>query len=338
MNNATHIIQTMPKVELHLHLEGAFTFEFLFDLIEKYGGDPTVKTVQDLEKRFVFRDFPHFIQTWIWKNRFFRETADFENSTYFTLKNLHEQNVIYVEAFYSPWDFLTSGLAIEAITEATLAAIKRAKEDFGIECVLIADINRDLGWETGIDRLKQVLPYREQGVIGIGLGGSEQKFPPEPFQNVYKIARDSGLHVVAHAGEAAGPKSVWGAIEKLRVQRIGHGVRSVEDPKLVDRLREKQIPLEVCPVSNLKTGVFPSLEQHPIKYFFENGLFVTINSDDPAMFGTTITEEFLLLHEQLNFSLDNIKKLALNGARASFLPEKEKAELLDRMKEYWNRV
>lgn len=337
MKNATHIIQTMPKVELHLHLEGAFTFEFLFDLIQKYGGDPSVKTVDDLEKRFVFRDFLHFIQTWIWKNRFFREPADFENSAYFTLKDLHEQNVLYAEAFYSPWDFLKSGLSVEAITEATLSATERAKKDFGIECLLIADINRDLGWETGADRLRQILPYRERGVVGIGLGGSEQKFPPEPFEGVYKMARDSGLHVVAHAGEAAGPESVWGAIEKLRVERIGHGVRSIEDPQLVEYLREKQIPLEVCPMSNLRTGVFPSFEAHPIKYFFENDLFVTINSDDPAMFGTTITEEFLLLHEQLNFSLDDIKKLALDGARASFLPENKKATLLDRMNEFWDK-
>ncbi len=338
MKNVTNIIQTMPKVELHLHLEGAFTFEFLFDLIQKYGGDPSVKTVDDLEKRFVFKDFPHFIETWFWKNKFFREAEDFENSTYFTLKDLHEQNVLYAEVFYSPWDFRSSGVSVAVITEATLAAVWRAKQDFGIQCFLIADIVRDAGRENGKDRLNEILPYRESGVIGIGLGGSEQEFPPEPFEDVYKMARESGLHVVAHAGEAAGPKSVWGAIEKLRVERIGHGVRSVEDPQLVEYLREKQIPLEVCPVSNLKTGVFPSFETHPIKYFFENDLFVTINSDDPAMFGTTITEEFLLLHEQLNFSLDDIKKLALNGARASFLQEKEKVELLVRMNEYWNRI
>ena len=324
IKDSTEFIKNMPKVELHLHLEGAFTFEFLYRLIEKYGGDPAISSIADIENKFIFKDFPHFIETWFWKNQFFRSPEDFEASTYFTLENLNRQNVIYAEVFFSPWDFVQFGLQVEAITEAILSGINRAKNDFGINCQLIADLCRDYGEETVIDRFKQIIPYRDQGLIGIGLGGSEQKFPPEPFEAVYKLAARRDFHRVAHAGEAAGPESIWGAIEKLGVERIGHGVRAVEDQKLVEFLKEKQIPLEICVTSNLKTGVFHSIQVHPIKQFFDNGLFVTINSDDPTMFGTTITEEYMLLNEKLNFSSESIRKLCLNAIDASFLSSAEK--------------
>ncbi len=336
-NKIRNTIKNMPKIELHLHLEGAFTVSFLFDLIQKYGTDPAVKTIRDLEKKFVFKDFPHFIETWFWKNQFFKSPEDFEKSTYFTLKNLYQQNVIYAEVFYSPWDFVQFGLQVESITEATLAGIQRAKNDFGIRCQLIADLCRDYGAETAIDRFKQILPYRNKGVIGIGLGGSEQNFPPEPFESVFQFVRDTGFHRVAHAGEAAGAKSVWGAIEKLDVERIGHGVRAIEDPRLVQYLREKQIPLEVCVTSNLKTAVFPSLEAHPIKQFFEDGLLVTINSDDPAMFGANITDEYYRLSEKVGFTPESLKQLTFNAINAAFLSTDEKKKYWKHIDQYWSK-
>jgi adenosine deaminase len=327
-------IKNMPKIELHLHLEGAFTLEFLFDLIQKYGGDPSVETIHDLEKKFVFKDFPHFIETWFWKNQFFKSPDDFEQSTYFTLKNLHHQNVIYAEVFYSPWDFVQYGLQVEAITEATLAGIQRAKNDFEIRCHLIADLCRDYGAETAIDRFKQILPYRDKGLIGIGLGGSEQKFPPESFEKVFQFAGDNGFHRVAHAGEAAGPDSIWGALQKLDIERIGHGVRAIEDSNLVDYLVETQIPLEICITSNLKTAVFPTLDSHPIRYFVQKGVFVTINSDDPTMFGATISDEFLLLHDKLGFSFNALEHFTLNAVNACFLNSQEKDLLRNKICDY----
>lgn len=312
------IIKAMPKVELHLHLEGAFTVDFLFGLINKYGGDPSIQSIADLEQKFSFKDFPEFIETWFWKNQFFKRAADFEASTYFTLENLHRQHVIYAEVFYSPWDFVQSGLPVEAITEATLSGIQRAKKDLGINCQLIADLCRDYGAGTAIDRFNQIIPYRDQGIVGIGLGGSEQKFPPEPFEAVYKLAAAKGFHRVAHAGEAAGPASIWGAIEKLGIERVGHGVRAIEDQKLVELLKEKQVPLEICVTSNLKTGVCSSIESHPIKQFINEGLYVTINSDDPTMFGATITDEYLMLYEKARLPLESIKRLLLNAIDASF--------------------
>ncbi len=328
VSTVRELIRQMPKAELHLHLEGAFTFDVLFNLIQKYGGDPSIRSIGDLEKRFVFTDFPHFIETWFWKNGFFREVKDFEISTYHTLECLHRQNVCYVEAFYSPWDFTPNGLSVEAITEATLNAVHRARDDYGIECKLIADLSRDHGWETAIARFQQVIPYRDHGVIGIGLGGSEQAYPPGPFAQVYRYARDLGFHLVAHAGEAAGPESIWEAVEQLCVERIGHGVRAIEDDALMDRLAKERIPLEVCITSNLKTGVYPALAAHPIRSLLERGLFITINSDDPTMFGTTLTDEYLLLYEKLNFPIETIRQLSLNAIRASFLSEEEKTVFL----------
>ncbi|UCE05719.1 MAG: adenosine deaminase [bacterium] len=334
-NQIRETIKTMPKIELHLHLEGAFTFEFLFELIQKYGGDPSVKTIYDLEKKFIFKDFPHFIETWFWKNQFFKSPDDFEQSTYFTLKNLHKQNVIYAEVFFSPWDFVQFGLQVEAITEATLCGIQRAKNDFGIRCQLIADLCRDYGAEKAIDRFSQIIPYRDKGLIGIGLGGSEHDFPPDPFEKVYKFAKEKGFHRVAHAGEAAGAESVWGAIQQLNVERIGHGVRAIEDPTLIEYLKEKQIPLEICVTSNLKTAIFPSPETHPIKQFFDNGLLVTVNSDDPTMFGATITDEYVLLYKTLDFTTESLKKLTINAVKASFLSDSEKQIITNRTDEFW---
>jgi len=329
-------IKNMPKIELHLHLEGAFTLESLMKLIEKYGGDPSINSVEDLEKKFVFKDFPHFIETWIWKNQFFKSPEDFEFTTYHTLKDLHQQNVIYTEAFYSPWDFGSNGLKAPEITEAHLSAVSRAEKDLGIHSKLIADISRDVGWQNSVERFKQILPYRELGVIGIGLGGSEQQFPNKLYRDVFKLAQQENFHVVAHAGEAAGAESVRSAIDVLRAERIGHGVRAIEDPGLIEELKEKQIPLEVCVTSNLKTGVFPSLEKHPIKYFFDQGLAVNINTDDPTMFGTTIAGEFLLLYEGFNFTVDDIKKLIFNAVKASFLSEDEKKVLESSVKKFWH--
>jgi adenosine deaminase len=321
-------IKTMPKIELHLHLEGAFNFDFLFRLIEKYGGDPSVKSIADLQEKFVFRDFPHFIELWFWKNQFFKTPADFEESTYHTLKDLADQKVVYAEVFFSPWDFIVNQLRVEEITEATLSGIRRAEKDFPLRCNLIADLVRDYGAAGAIERLNQITPFLKAGVIGIGLGGSEQKFPAQDFSEIFREARRRGFHLTAHAGEASGAESVWAAVKKLGVERIGHGVRAIEDPKLLEYLKQKQIPLEVCVTSNIKTRVFNSLSAHPLPTLLEKGLVVTINSDDPAMFGSNLTDEMILLHEKMDFSLTSLASLMKNALEASFLSRSEKSRLL----------
>jgi adenosine deaminase len=177
-----------------------------------------------------------------------------------------------------------------------------------------------------LDAVKEV---KQLGVIGVGIGGSEQNYPTEPFAGVYEKARQLGFHTGAHAGEAAGPESIWGAIRSLKVERIGHGTRAIEDETLVRYLAEKQIPLECCPLSNVCTGVVKSIEAHPVKKFFDAGLLVTVNTDDPAMFGNSLAQEYQMLEERLGFSQDEVRKVILNGVKAAWLSNDRKKLLTD---------
>jgi adenosine deaminase len=235
--------ERVPKVELHLHLEGAIPHDALWDLVQKYGGDPSVPDLEALERRFEYRDFPHFIETWTWKNGFLREYEDFTFIAEAVARDLAGQNIRYVEAFFSPADFSQHGLETGKLTEAIRTGLSRASE---VEVALVADLVRDYGPEKAAVTLAEVNEVRDLGVVGIGIGGSEQKFPSEPFEKVYEGARQFGFRTSAHAGEAAGADSIWGAIRILRVDRIGHGTRAEEDESLLDYLAEHRIPLEMC--------------------------------------------------------------------------------------------
>ena len=258
--NMKNWYERVPKVELHLHLEGAIPYEVLWELVRKYGGDPQVPDQAALLRKFEYKDFPHFIETWIWMIQFLREYEDFTLIAEAVARDLASQNIRYAEVFYSPPDFVKRGLQLQRLTEAIRAGLRRVPE---IEITLIADVVRDAGPDNAAITLAQVDEVRNLGVIGIGLGGSEQRFPPEPFEKVYAQARQQGLHTTAHAGEAAGPESLWGAIRTLQVERIGHGVRAIEDEKLLDYLAKTQLPLELCPLSNVRTGVVKSTRRTP---------------------------------------------------------------------------
>jgi adenosine deaminase len=253
--------------------------------------------------------------------QFLREYEDFTLNAEAVARDLASQNIRYAEAFYLPPDFVKHDLQLQRLTEAMRAGLKRVPE---IEIALIADLVRDLGPENAAVTLAQVGELRNLGVIGIGLGGSEQRFPPEPFKKVYSQARRLGLHTTAHAGEAAGPESLWGAIRTLQVERIGHGVRAIEDEKLLAYLADTRLPLELCPLSNVRTGVVKSIDEHPARKLFERGLFITINSDDPKMFGNSLAEEYRLLEERLGFSRPELRTLILNAIFASWLPPERK--------------
>ena len=193
----------------------------------------------------------------------------------------------------------------------------------------MADLVRNYGPEKGAEILSELGEVRGLGVIGIGIGGAEQGFPPELFESVYRDARELGFRTSAHAGEAAGAESIWGAIRSLRVDRIGHGTRAEEDDALLDHLAEAQIPLEMCPLSNVRTGVVESLESHPIRRYLERGIRISVNTDDPKMFGNSLAEEFRLLNERLGFSHDEIRSLVESAIHASWLSDVEKRELAD---------
>lgn len=312
----------VPKAEIHLHLEGAIPLGALWALVQKYGGDPAVPDAAALERRFVYRDFPQFIDTWVWKNAFLREYEDFTFIAEAVAHDLARQNIRYAEAFFSPPDFLRYGLRTQQLAAAIRRGLERVPE---IEVALVVDVCRDFGAELAATTLAETAEVRELGVIGIGLGGSEQDFPPEPFAGVYEQARNLGLHTTAHAGEAAGAPSIWGAIRHLHAERIGHGTRAEEDERLLDYLAAERIPLEMCPLSNVRTAVVRSIDDHPVRQYFERGLTVTVNTDDPKMFGNSLAEEYRLLESRLGFSRDDIRAVILQGLACSWLPAEEKA-------------
>lgn len=318
--------ERVPKVELHLHLEGAIPHDALWELIQKYGGDPLIPNLEALERKFSYRDFPHFIETWCWKNRFLREYEDFTFIAEAVARDLVRQNIRYVETFYSPSDFFRHGLQTQKLTEAIRSGLSRVPD---IQVSLVTDFCRDNGPENAAKIVAEINEVRELGVVGVTIGGSEQDYPPEPFKGVYEKARKFGFHTSAHAGEAAGAESIWGAIRSLRVERIGHGTRAYEDDSLVNYLAEHCIPLEICPISNVQTRVVDSLKRHPIRSYFERGITVTVNTDDPKMFGNSLAGEYEALEAELGFSREEMRALILQGIQVSWLSEDKKRELAE---------
>jgi len=337
-NNIEQFIASIPKTELHFHIEGAIPLETLLRFIHRQDKKSLIQSVDDLYERFTYSDFSHFLETWRWKDSFITDERDFEEIAYQALRELHIQNVKYVEAYYAPGSYERQGLSIQGITEHLIAGKERVYQDFGIRSEFIIDLIRNHGLEKGMYYLDEVTPYLGKGVIGIGIGGPEHDFPPDPYETIYQEAQQRGFRLTAHAGEAAGADSIRTAIQKLNVERIGHGLRAYEDPELVALLKERQIPLEMCVVSNVKTGVCESVEVHPITQYFEQGLLVTVNSDDPVMFNTSINQEYLILLQKLGFTIDELKQLCLNGVMASFLPQEEKLKMKTQFEEEWQQL
>lgn len=321
--------ERLPKVELHVHLEGAVPHGAMFELIRKYGGDPSVPDLTALVERFTYKDFDQFIAAWSWKNRFLREYEDFSYIAEQTATDMARQNIRYAEMFFSPSLFIRHGLDVQKLTYAVRMGVSRVR---GIRIALIADLVRDYGPEREMKTLRELNNVKDQGVIGIGIGGSEHMFPPEPFQALYAAARNMGFRTTVHAGEVTGPESVWEAIRCLRPDRIGHATRAWEDARLIDYLAEHRIPLELCPMSNVRTGVVPSLAGHPIGDYFKRGLIVSVNTDDPKMFATSLAHEYRMLEQACGFSKQDIRALILQGVRSSWLPEVDKQSLAQRFR------
>jgi adenosine deaminase len=316
--------ERIPKIELHLHLEGAIPYETLWELIQKYGGDVRVPNREALRHRFRYKDFPHFLETWKWKNRFLREYEDFTFIAEAVARDLVSQNIRYAEAFFSPPDFFGQGLETQRITAAIRKGLEKVEE---IEVVLVADLVRELGPERGAVTLAELNEVKRLGVAGVGIGGSERDFPPELFEAVFAKAHQLGFRTSAHAGEADGADSVWGAIRSLQVDRIGHGTRSEEDEELLNYLVKEHVPVEMCPLSNVKTGVVASYEAHPVRRYFERGVFLSINTDDPKMFGNSLAEEYMLLVEKKGFTKAEIQKLVLDSIEMSWMPGERKTQM-----------
>ncbi len=316
---------SMPKVELHLHLEGAIPLPALWELVERKGGSPGLSTPADLAQRFAYRDFAHFIETWVWKNQFLDNLPALEFAAEAVARHLADQQIVYAEAHFSPTDVGQYGLEPAGVALAIRRGLDRVE---GTRVALIADLVRDTGPDRAARTLAQVAEVAvSAGIVGIGIGGSEAEYPPGPFAPVYRRGRELGFRLTAHAGEAAGPESVWGALRELDVDRVGHGVRSVEDPELVRYLVDRQVPLEVCPSSNLRTGIYAGWDQHPLPTLVAAGAMVTINTDDPAMFHTDLAGEYGHLVRDLGLAEDIVVDLAANAIDASWAGSEDKVQL-----------
>ncbi len=320
-------IRRMPKVELHVHLEGSIRPETLLTLAERNHATLPANTVQELRDWYQFSDFAHFIEVYFAICNCIRTPDDFELIATEFLKHQCEQNIKYSEVTFTPYTHR------EHVTfDEQLAAINRARSkaetDLGVRIGLVPDIARHMRpVEESFPIADWATQNMENGIIALGLGGPEIGNPPEVFQPAFERIRGSGLPSLPHAGETEGPQSIWGAINALSAVRIGHGVRCLEDAELVKFLREKQIPLDVCPSSNVCLKVASSLKEHPLPKLMDAGLFVTINSDDPPMFDTTLTDEYLHITKTFGFEKAQIKQFVFNGIRASLLPFDQKDTL-----------
>lgn len=317
-----NLLRAMPKVELHVHLEGATDAATVWELARRNNKTLPAATLEEWQSMYAFRDFNHFIDIYVLATECMQTPDDFTFMVDRFFAQLARHNVKYCEAFLSA-SFMLDKFPQDEIITTLIEGARRGEAKHGIQLRFIPDIARHEP-ETRHRVLDFILKGHEQGIfIGLGLGGIEVGFPPELFTDVYNEARRQGLHVVAHAGETEGPQSVWGAINDLQVERIGHGVRAVEDRQLVEHLAQTQIPLEVSPCSNYRLKVVPLDQPHPIRTLMDAGVYCTVNSDDPPMFSTDLTGEYLLLARQ-GFSWDELWQLNLNGLEASFLSNEEK--------------
>lgn len=331
------LIRALPKVEQHLHIVGSVRPETLLWLQKEGGLEKPFESVEEVRRFFRYRDFSHFITVYKTVFRCITQEDQFERITYEMLEDEARCNVRCVEASFSAPDHVRVGLDYGLMLDAINRGVHRGHRAFGIHCNLRIDLVRDYGPAAGMQVLEWI-EKKSDNIVSIDIGGSEDRFPPRPFAGVYQRAKEMGLRLVAHAGEAAGPNSVWDAINYLSVERIGHGVAASRDPRLIDCLLRRDITIETCPTSNLRTGVVPSLQKHPIRTFFDKRIRVTVNTDDPSLFHTDMNNEYLQLHRQLNFRVPELFKLTLNALDSSFLSETQKTQMRESFGEEYRKL
>ena len=322
-------LQSLPKTEIHLHLEGLATVETIWSLIQQNEINfPDIKSKEDLKNKFLVKSLNEFISLFI---NVIQDSFKKEDDIKFLIKDTREylerNNIFHAEIFFAPTKFLQNGFDFnKMMTILDKGADSILKNDNRTVKFLI-DVSRSFGPENAMNNLDLVLKYKKKNIIGIGLGGAEIQGPARDYIQVFKKAKENDLHVVAHAGEDVDAYSVWDSIKYLNAERIGHGISSIQDSELMDYLKENAIPLEVCPTSNLFTRHFVNiLEEHPIKPFFDHGMNITLNTDDPTLFGSELVNEYMALLEADIFTPGELLKLLKNTHFASFMDEKNKKQ------------
>lgn len=327
-------LRGLPKAELHLHLEGTIKPETLVELSGRHDAEPL--TLEAARALYQYENFLGFLMSFKAVTERLKGPDDYELITYNMIRELAQQGVVHAEVYISfGIIFYWKKTDVEPYVEAIERGRQRGEKDFGTTVLWIVDAVRHFGVEEGARVFRRAAELREKypSIVGIGIGGDEARGPADQFRELYKEAKDAGLRLTAHAGESVGPESIWSAIN-IGAERIGHALAAQHDAELLEVLAHKQIPLEINVTSNIKTGCCKALEEHPVKEYFESGLMITLNSDDPPMFGSDLLGEYVLAQQQYGFTLEQMRELAANAVEASFLDPTSKLALLQRVEQY----
>jgi adenosine deaminase len=328
------LLRQIPKAELHIHIEGSLEPEMMFEIAARNGVRLRYGSVEEVREAYDFADLQSFLDLYYEGTRVLLHERDFYDLTFAYLKKASSQGVRHAEIFFDPQAHTGRGVAFGIVITGIRRALEDGQKRFGMSSHLIMCFLRHLSADEAIETLRRALPYKDW-IVGVGLDSSEVGHPPEGFRAVFEEATRHAFHRVAHAGEEGPPEYIRQALDELGAERIDHGVRCGEDPGLVRRLREEQVPLTVCPLSNVKLRVFPSVEEHPVKRMLDEGLRVTVNSDDPAYFGGYVADNYSAVRDGLGFAREEFRAVAENSFRASFLEEGEKSKHLAELASYF---
>jgi adenosine deaminase len=326
-------ISGIPKAELHVHIEGTLEPELMLRIADRNRVKIRFKSVDELKEAYSFNNLQNFLDIYYEGAGVLITEQDFYDLTWEYFKKVHSQNVLHSEIFFDPQTHTNRGIPFSAVISGIHKALLHARQKLGISSRLIMCFLRDLDVRSAFKTLEDSLPFKEW-ITAVGLDSYELGNPPSKFRAVFDHALGKGFYTVAHAGEEGPAEYVWEAIKLLRVSRIDHSNHAMDDADLVQELIKRRMPLTVCPLSNLKLSVVDRMENHPLKTMIDKGLFVTINSDDPAYFGGYINENYLAVQKALNLNKDTIDRLARNSFQASFLEESEKKLLLEKLDKY----
>jgi len=330
MNEIIKFIKKTPKAELHVHIEGTLEPELMFKLAKRNNIKIPFKNINDVKSAYNFSNLESFLNIFYQGSNVLVKEQDFFDLTWaYTLK-CKEDNVVHTEIFFDPQTHINRGIHFEVVINGIYKALVKANKEFGLTSKIIMCFLRHLDEKSAFKILDQALVHKDK-IIGVGLDSSELDHPPRKFERVFKKAIESDFLTVAHAGEEGSPEYIWEALNLLKVKRIDHGVQCLQDKKLVKKLLDDQIPLTVCPLSNIKLCVFKKLQDHNLKKLLNNGLMVMVNSDDPAYFGGYINKNLIECQAALNLSKEDIKKLIINSFKSSFLIESKKKEWIEKI-------
>ena len=329
--NQLELIRALPKAELHVHIEGTFEPELMFSIAQRNQIDIPYKSVEEVKQAYNFHNLQSFLDIYYAGANVLIHEQDFYDLAWAYFEKCAEDNVVHTEMFFDPQTHTDRGIAFEVVLNGLQRACDDAKAKLGITSRLIMCFLRHLSEEAAFKTLEQAIPFKHQ-IIGVGLDSSEVGHPPSKFERVFAKAREEGFLIVAHAGEEGPAEYVWEALDLLKVNRIDHGVRSEEDPKLMARLIAEKMPLTVCPLSNLKLCVVDDMADHNIRRLLQQGVHVTVNSDDPSYFGGYMNDNFIAIAESLDLTADELKNLAINSFEASFISDEEKLKWTNEIK------